>query len=77
MTARKRPYDLWTLSSLLDWLQNGPQAFVGAVNGGWQPARPIQYTSIWNRLRLAWLVFRYKADAFVWDLGEREKGEDR
>lgn len=34
--------------------------------GGWVPARPEGYPSLRNRFRLAWLVFRGKADVFTW-----------
>ena len=70
-----RPYDLWTLRSLILHLEKGPQAFT-EVRGLWLPAKPLPYRSIWNRLKLAWLVFRYKADAFTWDM-EREGGPGR
>lgn len=34
------------------------------------PVRPERYYSIWNDIKLAWLVFRRKADAFIWEDNE-------
>lgn len=36
------------------------------VNGGYVPARMMGYDSIPRRLKLAWDVFRGKADALYW-----------
>ena len=33
---------------------------------GWVPARSIGYFSIRSRIRIAWMVFVGKADAFTW-----------
>ena len=35
-------------------------------DGSWAPARPEGYDSLQNRFRLAWLVFKGKADAVTW-----------
>ena len=40
------------------------------INGKWVPARPIGYFSFRWRLKLAWMVFTGKADAFVWPEGQ-------
>jgi hypothetical protein len=34
--------------------------------GEWVMARPLGWTSILWRLRMAWLVFRMRADVLVW-----------
>lgn len=31
------------------------------------PAKPERYHSLWNDLKLAWLVFTRKADAIIWE----------
>lgn len=36
------------------------------IDGSWQPARPISYPSLIERLRLTWLVFTGKADVLIW-----------
>lgn len=33
----------------------------------WVPARPLGYDSLASRLKLAYMVFRGRADALVWD----------
>lgn len=37
-------------------------------SGAWHNARPEPYYSLLERLRQAWDVFRYKADALYWDI---------
>jgi len=53
-------YDKVTFESLAQ----GPQT---NIEGRWVPSRPIPYVSWINRLKLAWDVFTYKADAFYWN----------
>ncbi len=36
------------------------------INGKWVPARPLGLFSFHWRLKLAWMVFTGKADAFTW-----------
>lgn len=36
------------------------------INGKWQPARPIGYSSFLMRIKLTWMVFTGKADALIW-----------
>jgi hypothetical protein len=40
------------------------------INGRWVPARPVGYLSLGWRIKLAWMVFTGKADAFVWPEGQ-------
>lgn len=40
------------------------------INGKWVFARPVGYFSLRWRLKLAWMVFTGKADAFVWPEGQ-------
>ncbi len=37
------------------------------IGGRWVAARPEPYSSAFQRWKAAWLVFRGKADALVWD----------
>lgn len=46
-----------------DLARNWPQA--GLPDGRWVAARPLPYYSIFERWRVAWLVFTGKADAVV------------
>lgn len=39
-------------------------------SGRWIPARWLGSDSIFNRLKLAWMVFKGEADALVWPEGE-------
>ena len=43
---------------------NWPQA--GLPDGRWVASRPLPYFGIFERWRLAWLVFTGRADALVW-----------
>lgn len=41
------------------------------ISGSWTPARPEPFyyfgpRNLWNRLRLAWLVFAGRCDALQW-----------
>lgn len=36
----------------------------------WGPARPLGYSSIFKRIRAAWLVFTGRADALKWPGGQ-------
>jgi len=54
-------YNLYQLKDLQD-----TSVMTELENGSWVPARPLRYYSILNDLKLAWLVFRRKADAFTW-----------
>lgn len=57
-------YGLYTLRELCIDTLNGPQEEYR--KGKWRPARPIRYYSKLNDLKLAYLVFTRKADAFIW-----------
>jgi len=57
-------YNLYTLRRLQD---NSSQA---EINGRWVPARPIRFFSWINDIKLAWLVFTKRADAFTWPEGQ-------
>ena len=39
---------------------------VALIDGRWQPARPISFPTLLQRLRLAWWVFIGRADALTW-----------
>lgn len=39
---------------------------IAKINDKWVPARPVGYFSFRWRLKLAYMVFTGKADAFVW-----------
>lgn len=44
--------------------------------GGWLPARPMGLFSLKSRVKLAWMVFTGRADAYVWPQDEDSvKGE--
>lgn len=36
------------------------------IGGRWHPARPLSYSSPWQRWKAAWLVFTGRADALKW-----------
>lgn len=57
------------LFKLEELLYHGSSAL---INNKWVPARPInyKYTSLWRRLKLAWLVFTRKADVVIWPEGQ-------
>jgi hypothetical protein len=38
------------------------------TDGNWYNARPIPYYSLITRIKLAWDVFRYKADPLYWEI---------
>lgn len=40
------------------------------INGRWVPARPLNGTFLFEKLRDAWEVFRGRADAFRWPEGQ-------
>ncbi len=41
------------------------QKNIGRSDGKW--ARPYPYFSFWTRVKQAWDVFKYRADALYWD----------
>jgi len=53
----------YTPKKLYETIKNGPQA---QVDGQWIPARPEPYWSFKERLRQAWDVLTYRADALYW-----------
>lgn len=60
MDKKYKVYSLYRTRDFMPW------------HGAWHrdtelPYRPERYYSIWNDLKLAWLVFRRKADAIVWE----------
>lgn len=57
-------YDLWTLNSMREYLENPP--LEQHSDGGWYPLKPLTYSSPINRLRLAYLVLIGKAEAITW-----------
>lgn len=42
------------------------------INGAWLPSRPVPFYSFPARLRDAWAVLRYRADAVAWPEPEPE-----
>lgn len=53
--------------------QNTPMA--KGLSGRWHVARPEPYRSFWCRLRQAFDVLRYRADAIYWPIDDdREEG---
>jgi len=63
----KPPYNLYTLESL-----QKHDNLTECEDGTWVPARPLRFYSVINDLKLAWLVFRRKADALVWPCNQGE-----
>ncbi len=60
MKPKYKVWSLLTVRQIRDW------------NGAWSrktgfPVRFERYHSIWNDLKLAWLVFTRKADAIIWE----------
>lgn len=61
---------LYTLESLRD-ICNQPNVMAKTpTSNGYVPARCEGYYSLRNRIKLAWLVFTGKADAFTWPGGQ-------
>lgn len=56
---------LWTLKSLVEYVNRGE---ISSSNDGksYVPARPMGFWPFPERVRIALLVFRGKADAVVW-----------
>jgi hypothetical protein len=67
--VKRKPYDLWTVDRIVQHHDDGPLKL--NTDGRWVSAEPLPYYSVWNRMKLAWMVLTYKANAFVW----RERGE--
>lgn len=71
------PHHLGSLNDTDLLLQ--PRGFTTARGASGFPhlARPIPYYNIWVRLRQAWDVLTYKADAFYWgiDFDKEEQHE--
>lgn len=65
MAIYKRPvgYGSFTPNKIIADHENMPKAL---VDGKWMMARPEPYWSFWERLRQAWDVLTYKADALYW-----------
>ena len=60
----KEPYDLYAAHEIKKILEHtGTKRTLENPQG---VARPVPYCGIINRIRLAWKVLRYKADAFIW-----------
>jgi hypothetical protein len=36
------------------------------INGQWQPARPVSYPSLFQRIKYAWWVLIGKGDVLTW-----------
>lgn len=36
------------------------------IDGKWSPARPMAHTSLLQRLKYSWLVFKGEADIITW-----------
>lgn len=47
-------------------LQNWSVSMLDARTGNWIPARAEGYYSLWNRLKMAYLVFVGRCDALMW-----------
>lgn len=48
------------------WLQSLDECHAGLPDGRWVPARPHGFSSIWYRIKAAWLVWTGRADALIW-----------
>lgn len=48
-----------------------------AEDGRWLPACPEPFYSFWFRLRDAWAVFRYRAEAVTWPKHRQNGGAPR
>lgn len=56
-------YDVYAVDSIIN-------SVAANINGKWVPARSLGFYSVWERFRLAWMVFTGKADALVWPEGQ-------
>lgn len=41
------------------------------IKGRYVPARPMRYSGLWNRIKLAWFVFTGRYDALDWGPDQR------
>jgi len=66
---RPRGYTAYTPLEIIEWTS------VAATehDGSWIPARPEPFPSFIDRLKQAWDVLTYRADALYW--GIRDKNE--
>jgi hypothetical protein len=62
--------NLWHLSSLLLHCEHNQAGIKKGDQIMWVPARAIGFYGWRNRLTLAWMVFRGKADALIWPEGQ-------
>jgi hypothetical protein len=59
-------YGSYNVENLIATIKNMPD--VEIKKGKWIKARPEPYYSFWERLRQAWDVLTYKADALYWGI---------
>jgi hypothetical protein len=65
---RPRGHGAYTPVDILNWDCSTEIQSRGFCRGGrWVLARPLPFYSFWNRLKQAWDVLRYRADALYWD----------
>lgn len=62
-TNKQKKCKVWSLYTLRE-LRKNDGAFIRKTG---LPARKIRYYSLLNDIKLAWLVFTRKADAFIWE----------
>jgi hypothetical protein len=63
---QKSKYNVWSLHTIRQLRRNDSP--INRDTG--LPVRPVRYYSLWNDIKLAWLVLIRKADAFIWEDNE-------
>ena len=58
------------LFGIEDLVNSAPGTMALMPGGRWVMSRPVGFYSLWNRLRLAWMVFTGRADAITWPGGQ-------
>ena len=61
---KPREYGSYTPVEIIKW---GSETST-ELNGKWIPARPIPFQSLITRIKQAWDVLTYKADALYWGI---------
>ena len=74
--SRKMLYDLWDLRELrsngIRWRE-----YRSPLRSRWSFDRPLCASKFRQRLRIAWLVFNYDVDVFVWCHEDWQRLKDR
>lgn len=62
----KQAPNIWGIQDLTEYVTER-ETLTEVAEGRWEPARPLGFYSLENRLKAAWLVFTGRADALLWN----------